>query len=103
MQRQILFKCPRTGMNVQLSLDENIPENKGKKEFMVDYDWHLPLAYVWLNPQQDADVPLLSAQVCMKGKIAAGTVESALFFNGKQISTDRVLSLCNAGSVPAET
>jgi predicted RNA-binding Zn-ribbon protein involved in translation (DUF1610 family) len=27
MQRQILFKCPRTGMNVQVSLDEEAIES----------------------------------------------------------------------------
>ncbi|PSO21468.1 hypothetical protein [Bradyrhizobium sp. MOS003] len=31
MQRQILFKCPRTGMNVQLRLDEEAVES-GKPE-----------------------------------------------------------------------
>lgn len=68
-----------------LSLDQNIPENKGKKEFVVDYDWHLPLAYLWLNPISDEDVPYLSAQFCFKGNIRGGNTEGYLFYNGKQI------------------
>ena len=70
----------------QLTLDQNIPENKGKKEFMVDYDWHLPIGYVWVNPESDEDVPMISTQVVLKGKIEAGKQEAYLFYNGKQIS-----------------
>ncbi len=70
----------------QLSLDQAIPENKGKKEFMVDYDWHLPVGYLWLNPETDQDVPYLSTQVCLKGNIEPGNSEAYLFYNGKQIS-----------------
>ena len=69
----------------QLTLDQNIPENKGKKEFMVDYDWHLPVGYVWYNPQLDENVPNLSAQVCLKGAIEAGKVEAFLFRDGKMV------------------
>ena len=73
---------------VQLSLDQNIPENKGKKEFMVDYDWQLPIGYIWVNPEADAEVPMISAQVCLKGNIEDGKTEAYLFYNGKQISKD---------------
>lgn len=72
----------------QLTLDQNIPENKGKKEFMVDYDWHLPIGYVWLNPESDENVPYLSTQVCLKGNLESGKQEGYLFYNGKQISKD---------------
>jgi hypothetical protein len=70
---------------VQLTLDQNIPENKGKKEFMVDYDWMLPIGYVWVNPVDDAEVPYISTQVCLKGNLEAGKGEAYLFYNGKQI------------------
>lgn len=70
----------------QLTLNQNIPENKGKKEFMVDYDWHLPLGYVWVNPEVDEEVPHISAQVCLKGKAEESEIEGYLFYNGKQIS-----------------
>ena len=73
---------------VQLTLDQNIPENKGKKEFMVDYDWMLPIGYIWVNPVVDADVPNILAQVCLKGNIEPGKVEGYLFYNGKQVSKD---------------
>lgn len=72
----------------QLTLDQNIPENKGKKEFMVDYDWHLPIGYVWINPEADEEVPYLSTQVCLKGAVEQDKTEAYLFFNGKQISKD---------------
>lgn len=72
----------------QLSLDQNIPENKGKKEFMVDYDWQLPIGYVWVNPESNEEVPIISTQVCLKGNLEAGKQEAYLFYNGKQISTD---------------
>lgn len=70
----------------QLTLDQNIPENKGKKEFMVDYDWHLPIGYVWSNPEVDEEVPMISAQVCFKGNLESDKQEAFLFHNGKQIS-----------------
>lgn len=69
----------------QLTLDQAIPENKGKKEFMVDYDWHLPIGYVWLNPQIDENVPNLAVQVMMRGIVEAERVEGFLFLNGKQV------------------
>lgn len=69
-------------------LDQTIPEYKGKKDFFVDYDWHLPVAYLWLNPQTDADVPPLSTQICLRGKTNSETLEAQLLFNGKQIATD---------------
>lgn len=75
-----------------LTLDQNIPENKGKKEFMVDYDWHLPIGYLWLNPVSDEDVPYPSAQFCFKGDIRSGTTEAYLFYNGKQIGKANVNS-----------
>jgi hypothetical protein len=70
----------------QLSLNQIIPENKGKKEFAVDYDWHLPLGYVWVNPEVNEEVPHISAQVCLKGKAEESDIEGYLFYNGKQIS-----------------
>lgn len=69
-----------------LTLDQSIPENKGKKEFMVDYDWHLPLAYLWLNPVSDENVPYLSAQFCFKGELRGANTEGYLYYNGKQIA-----------------
>lgn len=69
-----------------LSLDQTIPENKGKKEFMIDYDWHLPIGYVWVNPEADEEVPYISTQVCLKGKLEEGKQEAYLFYNGKQVS-----------------
>lgn len=69
-----------------LDLDQNIPENRGKKEFAVDYDWHLPLAYLWLNPVDDEEVPYLSAQVCLKALRGSETLGASLFFNGREIA-----------------
>lgn len=66
-------------------LDQSIPDFKNKKDFYVDYDWHLPMAYIWLNPISDEDVPQLSTQVCLRGKVNNGTLEAYLFYNGKQI------------------
>lgn len=69
-------------------LDQNIPEYKGKKDFFVDYDWQLPVAYVWLNPQGDEDVPQLATQVCLKGDVDSSKLEAYLFQNGKQIAKE---------------
>ena len=68
-------------------LDQAIPEFKGKKDFFVDYDWQLPMSYVWLNPQTDADVPSLSTSVCLRGQVKEENVEAQLSYNGKQIAT----------------
>ena len=67
-------------------LDQAIPEYKGKKEFFVDYDWHLPVGYIWLNPVTDADVPPLSTLVCLRGKLNSDKLEAFLFYNGKQVA-----------------
>lgn len=67
-------------------LDQKIHDYKDKMDFFVDYDWHLPLAYLWLNPQSDENVPTLSTQVCLRGKVDPSKLEAALFYNGKQIS-----------------
>ncbi len=68
-------------------LDQAIPEYKGKKEFFVDYDWHLSVAYLWLNPTIDADVPSLSTSVCLRGLTKEENLEAQLSYNGKQIAT----------------
>lgn len=68
--------------------NQAIPEYKGKKDFYIDYDWHLPVAYVWLNPQNDQDVPNLSTQMCFRGAGDTTKLEAYLFYNGKQISKD---------------
>ena len=35
MQRQILFRCPRTGMNVQHRIDDERPESSGPADSYV--------------------------------------------------------------------
>jgi hypothetical protein len=67
-------------------LDQKIPDYKNKKDFFVDYDWHLPLAYLWLNPQSDENVPQLATQVCLRGEVDSAKLEAYLFYNGKQIA-----------------
>jgi len=94
---RIKFKDSKTGAETVLfsgkfkvgtyALDQAIPEYKGKKDFFVDYDWHLPVSYIWLNPQTDRDVPPLSTQVCLRGKTNSENIDAALFYNGKQIAT----------------
>lgn len=34
MQRQIMFKCPRTGINVQLCLDDEALESRKKDSYV---------------------------------------------------------------------
>lgn len=70
------------------ALDQSIPENKNKKDFYVDYDWHLPLAYLWLNPLSDAEAPQLSSQFVLRGKVNPAKLEVYLFHNGKQIAKE---------------
>ncbi len=67
-------------------LDQKIPEYKNKKDFFIDYDWHLPMAYLWLNPQSDENVPQLATQVCLRGEVDSAKLEAYLFFGGKQIA-----------------
>lgn len=66
-------------------LDQNIPDFKGKKDFYVDYDWHLPLAYVWLDPRSGDDVPQLATQVCLRGKVDSSKMEALLLYQGKEV------------------
>jgi hypothetical protein len=67
-------------------LDQSIPEYKGKKDFYFDYDWHLPLSYIWLNPRMDEEVPNLATQVCLKGAVDSAKVEAAIFYKGQQVA-----------------
>lgn len=67
-------------------LDQKIPEYKNKKDFFVDYDWHLPVAYLWLNPQSDENVPQLATGICFRGAVDSAKLEAYLFYNGKQIA-----------------
>lgn len=67
-------------------LDQKIPDYKGKKDFYIDYDWHLPLAYIWLNPRDDEHVPQLATQICLRGDVNADKLEAYLFYNGKQVA-----------------
>lgn len=70
------------------TLDQRIPENKNKRDFYIDFDWQLPVAYLWLNPRTSADVPPLSTLMCFRGASDATNMEAYLFYNGKQISKD---------------
>lgn len=67
-------------------LDQKIADYKNKKDFFIDYDWHLPLAYVWLNPQSDEFIPQLATQICLRGEVNPEKLEAYLFYNGKQIA-----------------
>ena len=67
--------------------DQKIPENKGKKEYYIDYDWQIPFGYLWLNPEVEQDVPQLAAATCFRGADSSESkIEAFLFYNGKQIS-----------------
>lgn len=68
------------------SLDQSIADNKGKKEFMINYDWMLPISYVWLNIATEEKSPPLSTLVCFKGKIQSNSLEAHLFYNGKEVA-----------------
>lgn len=67
-------------------LDQKIADYKNKKDFFIDYDWHLPLAYLWLNPQSDENIPQLATQICLRGEVRSEKLEAYLFYNGKQIA-----------------
>jgi hypothetical protein len=67
-------------------LDQKIADYKNKKDFFIDYDWHLPLAYVWLNPISDENIPQLATQICLRGEVDPAKLEAYLFYNGKQIA-----------------
>ena len=85
-------------------LDQNIPEYKGKKDFFIDYDWQLPLAYVWLNPRSDENVPQLATQICLRGAVEQSKLEGYLFFNGKQIAKQggtNPISMSSAADEPS--
>jgi hypothetical protein len=73
-------------------LDQKIPDYKGKKDFYIDYDWHLPLTYVWLNPRSDEDLPQLSTQVCLRGAVDSAKLDASLLFNGKEVAKQSAIS-----------
>jgi hypothetical protein len=68
------------------ALDQNIVEFKGKKDFYFDFDWQIPFAYLWLDPQFDENMPWVSTMMCFRGAGEQTKMEAALFYNGKEIS-----------------
>ncbi|MEQ1762329.1 MAG: hypothetical protein ABL984_04185 [Pyrinomonadaceae bacterium] len=71
------------------SPDPKIPEYQGKKEFFVDEDWRLPMAWLWLNPQGNEDAPILCLQAWFKNSDSNDQIEAFLFHNGKQIVSSK--------------
>lgn len=65
--------------------DQKIPEYKGKKEFYVDEDWRMPMAWLWLNPTNNEDAPILCLQTWFKNSENNDNIEAFVFYNGKQI------------------
>lgn len=70
--------------------DQKIPEHRGKREFFIDEDWRLPMAWVWFNPVNNEDTPPLNAQFWFRALDSSDKLESFLFFNGKQISKELI-------------
>jgi len=69
--------------------DQKIPEYRGKKEFFIDEDWRLPMAWLWMNPVNNEDAPIMNAQIWFKNSENNDNIEAFLFYNGKQIATNR--------------
>lgn len=67
--------------------DQTIPEYKGKREFFVDQDWRLPVAFMWLNPTFDEDVPPLSVTMWFRGASNGAKLDAFLVRNGQPIAT----------------
>ncbi len=72
--------------------DQKIPEYRGKKEFYIDEDWRLPMAWLWMNPVDNEDGPIMNAQIWFKNSENNDNIEAFLFYNGKQIASNRSLS-----------
>jgi hypothetical protein len=69
--------------------DPKIPEYRGKKEFYIDEDWRLPMAWLWLNPQNNETAPILCSQVWFRGSDDSDNIEAFVFYNGKQIDKSK--------------
>ena len=67
--------------------DQAIPEYKGKQEFYVVQDWHLPIGYIWYDPKLDENVPAISVQMWFRGTRSGGKMEGVMFYKGQQIAT----------------
>lgn len=67
--------------------DPKIPEYRTKKEFFVDEDWRLPMAWLWANPVNNEDAPILCLQTWFKNSESGDKIEAFLFKDGKQIAT----------------
>ena len=67
--------------------DQKIPEYRGKKEFYVDEDWRLPMAWLWLNSDNgNEDVPVFSLQTWFRNSGNSDAIEAFVSYNGKQIA-----------------
>ena len=67
--------------------DQAIPEYKGKQEFYVVQDWHLPIGYIWYDPRVDENVPVISVQMWFRGTSSGEKMEGVLFYKGQQVAT----------------
>lgn len=67
--------------------DQKILEYRGKKEFYVDEDWRLPMAWLWLNPDNgNEDAPPLCLQTWFRNSKSSDEIEAFVYYGGKQIA-----------------
>ena len=67
----------------------NLPAFKNQFEYYVDQDWTLPIGYLWLNQQVDAQSPALAVTMWFRGESDSTTLAGYLFYNGKQIGSTK--------------
>lgn len=69
--------------------DQKIPEFRGKKEFVIDEDWRIPMAWLWLNPVNNENAPIMNTQMWFKASASSDNFEAFLYYNGKQIANSQ--------------
>jgi len=78
--------------------EPDLPVNQNHWDYYVDYDWELPLAFVWYpRPSRFADgvenyndyAPLLAAFWFKSGEIRENNVAAYLLYQGREISNTK--------------
>jgi hypothetical protein len=64
-----------------------IPKMKNVYNFYVDYDWTLPIGYVWLPAKSDRfDNPPLTVSLWFRGDTDGAGLEAHLFYQDKEVA-----------------
>jgi hypothetical protein len=71
---------------IRVSRAQGTPETKNDADFSVDYDWTLPIGYLWFHGGYAPTSPALRVSTWLRGHSDMADVSGYLFYQGKMIA-----------------